>query len=138
MSRGNPADSFLDRVDHDPKLQKFLSSAPSKTIHTGRSVSAGNPQVRDDTPPFDKPLPNPFDTPSGIARSQSTKMPTEKSRRTQRMSLAEGLHAHTHSLDQIPHGDRYPAFPGVNGRGHGHSRTPSYGSVDPANFALPA
>ena len=86
---------------------------------------------------LDKPLPDPMA--SGIlGKSQSTRHPSSGNRR--RMSLSDGLvpHEHRYHQDQIPEGDRYPQFPGLNGPRGNHSRHSSYGSINPANYAFPA
>ena len=148
VSRPSAADSYLDRVEHDPQLKQMLSGAPSRTIHTGggpgseafeRGRSVSDSRVPRSPSLMDKPLPDPFDT--GLSRSQTTRgqsRPTTDNRGSRRrQSLTDGLHAHSHALNQIADGDRYPAFPGVGGHGRGHSRQSSYGSVDPAGLALP-
>lgn len=108
--RADTTDSYLDRVEHDPRLRSMLSGAPTRTIHTpvpmtGSSANTGT----------DKPLPHP----SGGKSKRSA---------SQRHSLMDGLHGQ-HATAHISTGDRYPTFP-KNGRGH--SRQSSFGSADPA------
>lgn len=105
--RNDTTDSFLDRVDNDPRLKSMLSGAPSKTIHTSVPVTGSSAGTA-----IDKPLPNVHG----------------KSKRSvsQRHSLMDGLHG-GHATAHISTGDRYPTFP-VNGKGH--SRQSSFNSAD--------
>ncbi|ORX39872.1 hypothetical protein BD324DRAFT_678956 [Kockovaella imperatae] len=146
IQRPHPADSYLDRADHDPRIKSLLSGAQSKTIHTSEyptSARTGEaPPQALDSASLDKPLPKPFQQ-SVLSKSQSTRRPSASTQRpNRRLSLTEGLHplspAHpSHRGDQHHDGDRYPAFP-VNGTARGHSMPSSIGSFNPANYALPA
>ena len=145
VHRPNAADSYLEHVQADPRIQDLLSGAPSKSIHT--SVAASHPAIYpSNLSMYEKPLPDP----RGHSRSHSMRTRTQQApsslphRRaaTQRYSLASGLHAHSHTAGQVGDGERYPPFPTGNGHAYEgvreHTRGPSYGSVDPATYALPA
>ena len=132
--RPNPADSYLDRVEHDPQLKKMLVSAPSKTIHTN-SVPAPNGRSQLTPSLAEKPLPNPYLERPGP--QQPTNIGRNPHYLSNRFSLSEGLNTDAHTQSHIVDGDRYPAFPGRNGRSRGHSRQSSYGSIDPAALAIP-
>lgn len=107
-ARADTTDSYLDRVENDPKLRSMLSGAPTRTIHTGVPLTGSS--VMSGT---DKPLPNP----QGKSKRSAS----------HRQSLLEGLHGQ-HATAHINSGDRYPNFP-VNGKGH--SRQPSFDSAEP-------
>jgi hypothetical protein len=102
--------SFLDRVEHDPKLQSMLSGAPTRTVHTSNPVTASSIHTH-----TDKPLPDPQ------GRSKRTV--------SRRQSLMGDINHHP-SAGHINSGDRYPSFP-VNGSGHvkGHSRQSSFNAT---------
>lgn len=108
-ARADTTDSYLDRVENDPKLRSMLSGAPTRTIHTGVPLTGSS--VMSGT---DKPLPNP----QGKSKRSAS----------HRQSLLEGLHGQ-HATAHINSGDRYPNFP-VNGKGH--SRQPSFDSAEPS------
>ena len=141
VARPHPADSFLDRAEHDPRLKSMLSGAQSKTIHTSEFPMSDHNGINSAS--TDKPLPDPFHHASVLGQSASTRRPNPRSHRpSRRLSLSEGLHPmtpphHPHTGEQHHDGDRYPTFP-VNGHGKGHSRHSSFGSVNPASYALPA
>lgn len=125
------ADSYLERMDHDPGLKKMMAATRSKTVHTsqvptvvmielekGRQPpTATKSQFDDNRSNVDKPLPPlKLDIP-GVTRSHTFRAaPTDSissSRRPKRMSLSEGLHNydyHQRPMNQIPDGDRYPIF----------------------------
>jgi hypothetical protein len=143
--RPHAADSFLDRVDHDPRFQQMLAGAPTRTVHTSAVPQSAVPSVnrnpshsmgRSQVDLPEKPLPVP-----GVARAQTIRAPSNagtnvtSGRPRRRFSLMEGLHAHSHSQSHLGDGDRYPVFPGAGGRGH--SRQSSFTSADPAQYALP-
>lgn len=109
-TRADTTDSYLDRVENDPKLRSMLSGAPTRTIHTGVPLTGSS--VMSAT---DKPLPN--------LKSKS------KRSASHRQSLMDGLHGQ-HATPHINTGDRYPNFP-KNGNGNGHSRQPSFDSGEP-------
>lgn len=142
VPRPNPADSYLDRVEHDPELRQMLSGAPSKTVHTS-VISSSNSRHYRSPSLVDKPLPDPFSQQTSHRDRQATRGPSltqndnQGSRRGHRLSLSDGLHAHSHAQNQIPDGDRYPAFPGVNNQGRSHSRRSSFGSVGATGFPRP-
>ena len=142
-SRHHAADSYLDRIEHDTRLQQMLSDAHSKSLHTSQfpPIEAGGMS--------DKPLPDPF-TPhhhtSGqrsAAESHGPRHGEKKSRR--RESLTDGMHP-SMMMSTIPDGDRYPHFPGAQPHGglahvghrKTHSRMASGESINPAAYALPA
>ncbi|ORY33794.1 hypothetical protein BCR39DRAFT_268546 [Naematelia encephala] len=151
VPRQTAADSYLDRVEHDSNLKDMLAGAPTRTLHTSvfpqsvRSTVGNGGRVSEEQGSSDKPLPNPFiqQQQNAVGRSQTTRpsragtmnsqVPVS-TRGNRRMSLSEGLHAHSHLSSQVPDGDRYPVFPHAGGK---HSRQSSYGSVDPTRFALP-
>lgn len=88
-ARSPAADSYLDRIEHDAKLQSMISGRPPVT---GSSINTST----------DKPLPDPR------GRSKKTL--------SRRQSLMDDLHDHR-APGHIKSGDRYPSFP-VNGTGH--------------------
>jgi hypothetical protein len=108
-ARADTTDSYLDRVENDPKLRSMLSGAPTRAIHTGVPMTGSS--VMSTT---DKPLPNP----QGKSKRSAS----------HRQSLLDGLHGQ-HATAHINSGDRYPNFPG---NGKGHSRQPSFDSADPS------
>ena len=144
VSRPNPADSYLDRLERNSLIQGMLSDAPSRTIHSAfipyESGAPRSPSVAD------KPLPNPHalgntrdkQPPRDLSRASSAGIDTHASRKGRHLSLSEGLHGNTLAPNHVPDGDRYPTFPGVGGNGHGLSRRSSEGSVDPAGLRLPS
>ncbi|WWC90045.1 uncharacterized protein L201_004976 [Kwoniella dendrophila CBS 6074] len=159
------AESYLERVDHDPTVKKMMGGAKSKTIHSSavppseysRGPTQPNTAARstfdDGASNYDKPLPNPFPPSQVLGRNQTHRTPStvrqdhnhhqsnNQQKMSRRMSLSEGLHnSHAIRTSQIPGGDRYPAFPlgGNHQQGKTHSRNTSYGSVDPAGIGLPS
>lgn len=108
-ARADTTDSYLDRVENDPKLRSMLSGAPSRTIHTGVPMTGSSVMSA-----IDKPLPNP----QGKSKRSAS----------HRQSLLDGLHGQ-HATGNINSGDRYPNFP-TNGKGH--SRQPSFDSAEPS------
>ncbi|OCF45491.1 hypothetical protein I317_00738 [Kwoniella heveanensis CBS 569] len=161
------AESYLERVDHNPSVKRMMAGARSKTIHSSavpptegmRAPTVPHTAARstfdDGGSNIDKPLPNPFPPSAvlgqtgGVQRSQTQRAPpsarshaTDRQKMNRRMSLSDGLHnSHANRISQIPDGDRYPAFPmggHHTGQGRTHSRNTSFGSVDPAAIGLPA
>jgi hypothetical protein len=141
--RPGAADSYLDRIEHDARLQKMLHGAASKPLHTSQfpRSEAGESIV-------DKPLPNPLSS-DPLGRSHTvhaapTTQSTQNGKSRRRQSLSEGMHPNM-MMSSIPDGDRYPAFPGAAPHGglshlghrRGHSRSASMTSIDPAAYALP-
>ncbi|KIY31533.1 hypothetical protein I305_06004 [Cryptococcus gattii E566] len=146
------ADSYLERVDHDPGLKKMMAATRSKTVHTsqvpiavtielenGRQpLTATKSHFDDNRSDVDKPLPPlKVDIP-GVTRSHTFRAaPTDSissSRRPKRISLSEGLnnydyHYHRRPMNQIPDGDRYPIFPLP-----GQNRQNGLGTVEPTNI----
>ncbi|KAK4686624.1 hypothetical protein P7C73_g3503, partial [Tremellales sp. Uapishka_1] len=121
VSRPHDADSYLERVDRDPRVKELLRGAPPQTLPSttglrsdlnvdqrpGTGARTHNPSQSnfDDSAWRDeKPLPDP----------NSTRGPS-----------------------RIQDGDRYPAFPLPGPRFQQHSRQSSGQSFDPANIALP-
>lgn len=88
-ARSPAADKYLDRLEHDAKLQAMILGKPLATD------SSQNTSI-------DKPLPDPR------GRSKKTL--------SRRQSLMDDLHNHR-APGHISSGDRYPSFP-VNGQGH--------------------
>ncbi|WWD15901.1 hypothetical protein CI109_100325 [Kwoniella shandongensis] len=157
--RPHAAESYLERVDHDPSLKRMMAGAPTKTIHTS-AVPHTEAGTRDTRPPtanqshydnggsvFDKPLPNPAayqGSGNRLSRAQTTKGPSRTGPNTmedrsglgRRMSVGENVQPNSRQrpMSQIPDGDRYPIFPM---KGKEHSRQSSYGSIDPAAIGLP-
>ncbi|WVQ98702.1 hypothetical protein IAU59_005833 [Kwoniella sp. CBS 9459] len=147
------AESYLERVDHDPSVKRMMSGARSKTIHSSavpptegtRAPTVHHTGARsnfdDGGSNLDKPLPNPFPPSAvlgqtgGVQRSQTQRAPpsarshaTDRQKMNRRMSLSDGLHnSHANRISQIPDGDRYPAFPmgGNHNGGGGQGRTHS-------------
>ncbi|WVQ71637.1 hypothetical protein IAR50_001177 [Cryptococcus sp. DSM 104548] len=145
------ADSYLDKVDHDPELKQMMAGARSRTIHSsavpstdGRSGellqprSASRSHFDDSVSNVDKPLPPVSMANSRVSRAQSTRGQTREpstvgSRRpNRRMSLSDGgndyKHHHQRPMSQIPDGDRYPVFPlpgqTVHNGQNGHGQQP--------------
>lgn len=145
-SRPNAAESYLDRIEHDPRLQQMLAGAQTRSLHTSQFPHTEDGEMSE------KPLPNPFapqtHDQSMSARGtfgagqRSTQAGERKSRR--RQSLSEGMHP-SMLMSTIPDGDRYPQFPGAQPHGglahvghrNVHSRNVSMDSVNPAAYALP-
>lgn len=143
------ADSYLERVDHDPGLKKMMAATRSKTVHISqvptavttelengrRPPTATKSQFDDNRSNVDKPLPPlKLDIP-GVTRSHTVRAaPTDSisnSRRPKRMSLSEDLHNYDYRLrpmNQIPDGDRYPIFPLP-----GQTRQNGLRTVEPTN-----
>lgn len=134
------ADEYLDRVEHDRRVQEMLQGTRMKSVPTSQYPT---------TRGTEKVLPEPFEarTPGKATThrpSVSGTAATGTGRSRRRQSLAEGMHP-SMVMHSIPDGDRYPAFPGAQPHGglthvgqRGHSRNTSFGSVDPAAYALPA
>jgi hypothetical protein len=140
----NPADSYLDHVEHDPKLQEMLHGAPTRTFHTSfgqtepsRPMTSGphshtqqelRPPSRQMDPRgtvHDKPLPDLRDVP--IPMTMPMPMPDYESdihraqstaHRSRHRASGQGDLKHSRSMSQIPDGDRYPVFPRPQGVGH--------------------
>jgi hypothetical protein len=98
-ARSPAAGTYLDRVEHDTKLQSMLSGSKHPLV-TSSSINTS----------IDKPLPDPR------GRSKKTI--------SRRQSLMDDRHDHR-TTGHISSGDRYPSFP-VNGKGH--SRQSSFNS----------
>lgn len=134
------ADEYLDRVDHDRRVQEMLQGTRLKSAPTSQYPT---------TRGTEKPLPEPFEarTPGKATINRPSVAGTAATgagRSRRRQSLAEGMHP-SMVMHSIPDGDRYPAFPGAPPHGglthvgqRAHSRNTSFGSVDPAAYALPA
>lgn len=140
------ADSYLERVDHDPGLKKMMAGARSKTVHTSQVPTAATPGLEPGRQPLtdtrsqfdDKPLPPlTLDTP-GVSRSHTVRAPhkdpiASNNRLPRRMSLSEGLHNYDHHhqrpMSQIPDGDRYPIFP-LPGKNEGKNGHHGFGTVE--------
>lgn len=144
------ADSYLERVDHDPELKMMMAATRSKTVHTsqvptavttelenGRQPPAATKsQFEDNRSNVHKPLPPlKLDIP-GVTRSHTVRAaPTDSvsnNRQFKRMSLSEGLHNydyHQRPMNQIPEGDRYPIFPLP-----GQNRQNGFGTVGPTSI----
>ncbi|WRT67121.1 uncharacterized protein IL334_004087 [Kwoniella shivajii] len=154
------AESYLEKVDHDPSLKRMMGGARSKTIHSSAVPPSATEHSRAPTKPhtaakstfddgasnIDKPLPEPFPPSRVLGRSQTHRTPSTERHNLPNshkasggLSLSEGLHnSHAHRQSQIPDGDRYPAFPLVgNHEVRTHSRNTSFNSVDPAGIGLP-
>jgi hypothetical protein len=152
------ADSYLDRAEHDPKLRQMLQGAQSKTVHTSQYQPSEHPMTAQS---FNKPLPTPGQNqnqglqraatvaPGGMhgngngagraSRAGTMMSHNNGGSKNRRNSLMSNLHAHSHTQSNLNGGDRYPAFPHQNMRGH--SRQSSWNgngnAVDPANIELP-
>ncbi|ODO03348.1 hypothetical protein L198_02194 [Cryptococcus wingfieldii CBS 7118] len=149
------ADSYLDKVEHDPELKRMMSGARSKTVHTSavpstdgryglQPPSASRSHFDDSMSNLDKPLPPVSMANSKVSRAQSTRGPargpsTVGSRRpNRRMSLSDGgqnyEHHHQRPMSQIPDGDRYPVFPlpgqNIQGGQKGYGQTASRDASD--------
>ncbi|OXG38765.1 hypothetical protein C360_01191 [Cryptococcus neoformans Bt15] len=141
------ADSYLERVDHDPGLKKLMAGVRSKTVHTSQVPTAAMTELEPGRQPLtatrsqfdDKPLPPLTLDTHGVTRSHTVRAPPKDSiannnRRPRRMSLSEGLHNHDHHhqrpMSQIPDGDRYPIFP-LPGQSGGHH---GFGTVESTNI----
>ncbi|WWC61136.1 uncharacterized protein I303_103715 [Kwoniella dejecticola CBS 10117] len=153
VAQPHAAESYLERVEHDPSLKRMMGGARSKTIHssavppTEYSKAPTHAPARstfdDGASNVDKPLPSPFPPSQVLGRSHTQRAPStvrpnqslnNSQKMNRRLSLSEGLHnSHAMRQSQIPDGDRYPAFPIKT-----HSRNTSYGSVDPAGIGLPS
>lgn len=149
-----PADSYLDRVDHDPRVQALLAGTRNKTIHSSAyppSSFQGHDRARSvSAPGTDKPLPQP----NNPARAHTTKHHSSSRAGTavtgpagdksgkgggrggRRFSLMDDLH-HGHAKNGIKDGDRYPPFPHHPPITKEHSRQDSINTVDPTQYALP-
>lgn len=129
----NPADSYLERVEHNPRLQEMLHGAPTRTFHTSigqaERLASRHMPSRPSTKHndfSDKPLPDPrrtsVTTDRDLQRAQS-------SVHSRHRPLTQGTDSkYQRSMSQIPDGDRYPVFPRAT---TGHSRQSS------RDFAFP-
>ena len=139
VSRPNPADSYLDRLEQNSHIQGMLSDAPSRTIHS--DFVPRETRGRQSASVADKPLPNPhvqgdIQPRRDPSRASSAGNDTHAPRKGRHLSLSEGLHCHALASNHVPDGDRYPTFPGIS-NGRSHSRRSSEGNVDPAGLRLP-
>lgn len=136
-----PADSYLDRVDHDPRVQAMLAGTRNKTVHSSAypaSSHQGHDRNRSvSAPGTEKPLPPPNSaTRAHTTKQQSSRAGTAPSGRGRRFSLMDDLHGQ-HVRNEIRDGDRYPPFPRHTPMTRGHSGQDSINSTDPAQYALP-
>lgn len=126
----NAADAYLDRVQHDPRLQGMLAGAPARSFPmTSTNLGptphgSGTQQSQSRRPsstinPMDKPLPLPQETQhrryvSDGGHSQFAGSHGGSGRRTSiRSGRHYGLHNREHRKGQpsLSQPDRYPTFP---------------------------
>jgi hypothetical protein len=122
MAGANAASSYLDRVEHDPRMQNMLHGAPQRTFTMPSQAPTGHTRSRapdtlappDSASMMDKPLPSPHgrsshqghnQPPSGVGHSrQGSQIPRD--------ILSPPRQDHNAPFDRsLSQADRYPPFP---------------------------
>lgn len=104
ISACNPADSYLERVDFDPRFREMLVGAPSQTVHGGNRAGTYNPPDSASIFSVDKPLPDPSQ--AGRMRASSQRhAPNSSKNGSYNRSTRQG--GESSQLSQV---DRFPPF----------------------------
>lgn len=122
MAGANAASSYLDRVEHDPRMQNMLHGAPQRTFTMPSPAPTGHTRSRaPDTlaPPdsaslLDKPLPSPHGRSSHQGHHQQPSRAGHSRRGSQipRDILSPPRQDHNAPFDRsLSQADRYPPFP---------------------------